>query len=184
MQHPLGRARRRPEPTEPLSEDAFRGCYDEHSTAVHSYVSAMCGLSQADDITRDVFVALWRDGSHNDLHGSSMRTLLLTMADQRTVGSTRPNAPPEPQSATGGATATRVAAAVATLPTDERRAVLLAFWGDGTCDAVAATIGVPESTVRATIRSGLQRLNLALATTTADRSSREWLRDVERDRAR
>ena len=63
----------------------------------------------------------------------------------------------------GRAGAADVHAAVTALPSNERAAILLAFFGGLPYAQVAAELGLPKGTVKSRIRTGLRRLGVALA---------------------
>ncbi|MGH9156531.1 MAG: sigma-70 family RNA polymerase sigma factor, partial [Acidimicrobiales bacterium] len=59
--------------------------------------------------------------------------------------------------------AEQVKAAVALLPTDERRAIELAYFGGRTYRQVATLLDAPEGTVKSRIRSGMRRMRQNLS---------------------
>ena len=56
----------------------------------------------------------------------------------------------------------RVRAALAELPSDQRQAIELAYFGGQTFRQVAAVLGIPEGTAKSRIRLGMAKLTDAL----------------------
>jgi RNA polymerase sigma-70 factor (ECF subfamily) len=135
------------------------------------------GTSAAEDVTQEVFLALWRDPDRFDPSRGSLRTYLLSLAQHRSIDLYRseqsrrrrqdgysPQAPPEasPDDAVMAAEVSAfVRSALARLPPTERVAIDLAYFGHHTYREVASLLNQPEGTVKSRIRHGLQSLRAA-----------------------
>lgn len=132
--------------------------------------------ARSEQVVRSAFLALWRDPGVVGAARSSVSAVLLALVHQHAVeairdGSAhRPRVPgPDAPRASGphraqtvgveqGAAAERVRLALALLPSTQRQALTLAYFGGYTQREVAALTGVPLSTVRSRMLAGMRRL--------------------------
>jgi RNA polymerase sigma-70 factor (ECF subfamily) len=164
-------------------EQAFSALYDRLSGPLFSLAYAMLhDASEAEDTLQEVSLQIWRRAATYDAGRSSVFswTVMMTRAKAidrlrsrgrraRTVaGSTDENpkllrslASEEADAAhTSVKTdeASRVRAALRTLPDEQRQAIEMAFLSDMTHAEIAEEKGKPLGTVKARIRRGLLRL--------------------------
>lgn len=151
--------------------------YAEHADSVRRAAFAVVRDSDlAEDVTQDVFLAIWVRPDRFDPSRGSIESLLRVMARSRALDAARragaaqratARLRAEASSATSADTADVVAArtsgrelrgAVASLPRAQRASVSLAFWGDLTAQQVAAVHGVPRATAKSRIRLGVDKL--------------------------
>ncbi|MGI8661684.1 MAG: RNA polymerase sigma factor [Acidimicrobiales bacterium] len=134
---------------------------------------------RAEDAAQEAFVRAWRHAAAYDPRRASVATWLLTMArtaaiDVVRVERARPFDPtlvvevgvddsigPEALAGRNDDLA-RVALALGSLPEEQRRALLLATLHGRTANEVGAIEGIPLGTAKTRIRTGLNRVRLAL----------------------
>ena len=133
----------------------------------------------ADEVTQVVFVALWERPDRYDPERGPLRPYLGVLAHRRAVDWLRREAasrrqaeqsaaardrfvPDVAEAATTVLVAQRVREAVAMLPSDQREALELAYFGGLTYRQVAVRLGIPEGTAKSRLRLGLARLATAL----------------------
>jgi RNA polymerase sigma factor (sigma-70 family) len=138
------------------------------------------GLAQ--DVAQQAFEKAWRYGGTYDPLRASVATWLLTitrnvaidetrrrritfveLSDVATLADERDAGPARAAEVSDGVQA--VAAELATLRPEHRRAVVLATWYGRTADEIATLEGIPLGTAKTRIRDGLRRLRDRLATT-------------------
>ncbi len=136
----------------------------------------------AHEIAQDVFMTLWRHPERVDLDRGNVASFLGSVARNRSVDVVRQEAARrrreertsvDPSAAGQFADPVdlvmhdeltlRVRAAVAELPTNEREAVELAWFGGRSYRDVAITLGIPEGTTKTRIREGMRRMSQSLA---------------------
>jgi RNA polymerase sigma-70 factor, ECF subfamily len=160
---------------------ALAEVFRRHSGAVHGLARRVLGSTNlAEEVTQDVFVALWRQPENFDVGRAPLRTLLLTKAHSRAVDlvraeearHAREHKTASDRAAAGYdleryawdlAVADQVKTAVETLPKAEREAIELAYFDGRTYRDVASLLGEPEGTIKSRIRSGLRRLRTLLS---------------------
>ena len=133
----------------------------------------------ADDVMQDVFVWLWERPDRFDPDRGSLRSFLAVVARRRAIDwirrhdADRRRADRVAQDArlvdddlaediTTRDDAARVRAAVATLPSDQREAVTLAFFGGLSYREVAVQLHIPEGTAKSRLRLALAKLSATL----------------------
>jgi RNA polymerase sigma factor (sigma-70 family) len=149
----------------------------------------------AEDVTQEVFLALWRAPGKYDPDRGAFGTWLLSLTHHRAVDTVRreeavrrrrTRAVEEGESlalthapeavadeAIGGLRRDRVRKALGSLPPPQREALTLAYFGGYTQREVAALTGAPLGTVKTRMLSGMRRLRVELAA--ADGSAGELL---------
>jgi RNA polymerase sigma-70 factor (ECF subfamily) len=158
-------------------ESAFAEFYDEVGGVVYGTVLRVIrNPAQAEEVTQEVFVELWRTAARFDPTRGSIRTWAVTMAhrravdrvrseqsarDREVVDATRDVKSEHDQVAEEVAAhldRERVAHALESLTEPQREAVTMAYYGGLTYREVAIRLDLPEGTVKTRIRDGLIRL--------------------------
>jgi len=132
----------------------------------------------AEEVTVDVFHEVWRRASGYDPADGSVIGWLMNLARSRTIDRTRfenrkKRVDPRPHEPEGSAAGPHEAfeveeqgqllrGALATLTTGERQAIEMAFFAGLTNAETATQLDTPLGTVKARIRTGLQKLRQAL----------------------
>jgi RNA polymerase sigma-70 factor, ECF subfamily len=158
----------------------FERVYTDHHRRVYAVAQRVLGdAAQAQDVTQDVFLRLWRHPERFDPARGEIGPYLRLMARSRAIDLLREGqaagragdrlrviaaredgrTDEAPVEATlRGAEREEVTAAVGELPEAQREAVLLAYWGGLTADEIARRIEVPLGTAKSRIRLGLEKL--------------------------
>jgi RNA polymerase sigma-70 factor (ECF subfamily) len=154
-------------------ERAFRAIYDRYARSVYSLALGLLRDStRAEEVTQEVFLAIWRGAAGFDADRGRARTWILSLAHHRTVDAirrqrlrdTEPLDPalPAPSDAADdairGVESARVRDALARLSPVQREAIGLAYYGGYTQEEIARRVGVPLGTVKTRMRDGLLRL--------------------------
>lgn len=160
--------------------DALAEIYDRYGGAVWAVATRVCGdRTLAEDVTQTVFVELWRRPRRYDPERGALRPWLMAQAHARAVDAVRSEAarrrreereagypvvpPPDVETEVHLATLSDgVRRAVARLASDERDAIVLAYFGGHSYREAAEMLGAPEGTVKSRIRRGLSGLRRAL----------------------
>lgn len=153
--------------------ESFGVIYDRYSRSVYSLAWKMLGDAQAaQEVTQEVFEAIWRGAKAFAPGRGTARTWILAMAHHKSVDAMRrqrvrasePLSEAHPDEADVVALAMRgvegaaVRAALGTLSEAQRAVVVLAYYGGYTQQEIARRLGVPLGTVKTRIRDGLLRL--------------------------
>jgi len=158
---------------------ALREVYDQYASFVYGLALRVIGDARAaEDVSQDVFVAVWQRPEAFDPERGSLRTWLGTLAHRRAVdyvrreearrrrserdASRRASVPDVEEIAVALVTAERVRDALDLLPDEQRRAIQLAYFGGKTYRQVAEVLGIPEGTAKSRLRLGLRRIADAL----------------------
>lgn len=157
-------------------QTAFADLYDVLSPLVHGVtLKVVRDPAQAEEVTQEVFVELWRLAARFDSSKGSVRTWAATLAHRRAIDRVRSEqatrarhqreasvAPRDHDTVVAEIESTidqaRVRRALAQLSELQREAVELAYFGGHTYREVAALLGVAEGTVKSRIRDGMIRL--------------------------
>jgi RNA polymerase sigma-70 factor (ECF subfamily) len=162
-------------------QDALAEAYRRHAGAVFALARQLLQeTTTAEEIVQEVFLRLWNSPDKFDPERGSLRSYLLAQTHGRAVDLLRSEASRRRreerdvrQTAEAGydlehevwdlAVSEHVKDAVNALPTDERRAIELAYFGGHTYREVAVILDAPEGTVKSRIRSGLRRMRTELS---------------------
>lgn len=161
-------------------ERALAETYRRHGRAVYGLARrVLVDPAEAEDVTQEVFLHLWRNPARFDPARGALRTYLLTQAHARAVDvvrsrTARVRRETDDARKTANASydierevwdlalAERVAEALETLPAEERAAIDLAYFGGHTYREVARMLAAPEGTVKSRIRNGLRKMRSTL----------------------
>src|ERR1039458_653401 len=147
-------------------EPCLAEVYRRHGGAAFGLARRVLGqASLAEDVVQEVFLALWTHPDKFDPTRGTLRSFVLALTHSRAVDAVRSRTAQqrrEQREAWDLAVQDHVAAALATLPDDERRPIELAYFGGHTYRDVAVLLSAPEGTIKSRIRSGLRRLRVAL----------------------
>lgn len=135
----------------------------------------------AEDVAQEAFTRAWRHAAAYDSRRGSVTTWLLTITRNLAIDSLRvrradpfdPNdvaalsvglhsVAPSPEDGVAVDDLARLRAAVAALPVDQRRALVLAAWYGRTAKEISASEGIPVGTAKTRIRAGMLKLRATL----------------------
>ncbi len=162
-------------------ESAFAGVYDATASRVFGLVLRVVrDRSQAEEVTQEVFLEVWRQSARYDATRGSAVSWLLTIAHRRAVDRVRSveastardttyhretqddrvsaHDDTTAEAAHASLEARRVRQAMTQLTEVQREALELAYFGGYTHTEVAALLGLPLGTAKTRIRDGLIRL--------------------------
>jgi len=156
---------------------AFARLYDDTAPRVHGLVLRVVrDPAQAEEVTQEVFLEVWRTASRFDRSRGSALSWLLTMAHRRAVDRVRSaeaasrnettyhrqNPAVEhdqtAETAESSLEARRVRDALDALTDVQREALELAYFGGYTHTEVATMLDLPVGTAKTRIRDGLIRM--------------------------
>jgi RNA polymerase sigma-70 factor (ECF subfamily) len=159
---------------------AFASLYDALSPTIFGVVRRVLrDPSQAEEVTQEVFVEIWKQATRFDAERGSVRTWAVTIAHRRavdrvrseqshrerqvTVGAASLEVPPSPEDdAVEAEDRQRARAAMDRLPAAQREALELAFYDGLTHVQISEHLGVALGTVKTRIRDGLIRLRTTM----------------------
>jgi len=162
-------------------EDALAEVYRRHGGAAYGLARRLLNDKDlAEEILQEVILRLWNSPERFDSERGSLRAFLLAQVHGRSVdllrseSSRRRREEREARESTAFGddierevidltVSEKVKEVVAGLPTDERQAIELAYFGGHTYRQVAVLLDTPEGTIKSRIRSGLRRLRKDLA---------------------
>jgi len=166
-------------------QGAFGELYDALADRVYGAVlSVVRDPAQAEEVTQEVFVELWRLAPRYDATRGSVTAWAATIAHRRAVDRVRSEQSARDRDDRDSRRDARPSDVVADTVTDDhaaafdqrrvrraldrltevqRQAVELAYFGGHTYREVAALLGLPEGTIKTRIRDGMIRLRDELA---------------------
>jgi RNA polymerase sigma-70 factor (ECF subfamily) len=163
---------------------ALDALYGRHGRAAFSLARRICAdESLAEDVVQEVFLVLWRDPARSDRTRGTVVSWLLTLTHHKAVDAVRREAtrrrhhvpteepdhavtavhPSADRAALGSVIAEHVRAALRHLPSEQRQALGLAYYGGYTQREVASITGVPIGTVKSRMFTGVAKLRVLLA---------------------
>ena len=165
-------------------QTAMTRLYDRYSPMVLALaLRILRDRAPAEELLNDVFMELWSRPERYDPARGGLLTYLLTLgrsraidrlrAQRRQAGTTldEANSPESGEGSGAGLLKIEdeehrqcVAAALGQLPSDQRRAIELAYFDDLSHSQIAARLGRPLGTVKTHVRQGLIRLRDLLRT--------------------
>lgn len=158
----------------------FAAVYEQHRRGVYGAAYRIVqNAAQAQDVTQDVFLRVWRNPEKFDHRRGELGSYLRLMARSRaldlwregqaagratdrlkiavTQDAPRQDSRPDVE-VERDASRSVVREALGELPDAQREALVLAYWGGMTADEVARHVGVPLGTAKSRIRLGLSKL--------------------------
>lgn len=162
-------------------EFALAQLFGRHARPLRAVASHIIGDGVvAEEIVQDAMLTLWRHPDRFDPARGSLRTYLLTIVRGRAIDRVRSDGARRRRELRSGTDPEAVGAAddpvianeerqavrdaLDQLEPDQREAIVLAYYGGLTYRDTADVLGLPEGTVKARIRNGLQRLRTAMKT--------------------
>lgn len=156
---------------------AFSECYRQLGSYVYGLaVRVLRDNDLAQDVTQEVFCQLWERPRSFDPDRGSLRSFLGVLAHRRSVDLIRraeaskrreqaegdtgrgTSTPDIAEDVQAGMAAEYVRRAVDQLPEDQRRPIVLAYFGGKTFREVAEILEIPEGTAKSRIRMALTKL--------------------------
>jgi RNA polymerase sigma factor (sigma-70 family) len=168
---------------EPAALDALYQRYGRPAYSLARRICADDGL--AEDVVQEVFLALWRDPARFDAARGTVASWLMTLVHHKAVDAVRREAtrrrhhpttsepdeglagwaaagPSAARQALGAVLGEQVRSALRRLPTEQRTALGLAYYGGYSQREVASLTGVPIGTVKSRMFAGVARLRVLL----------------------
>jgi RNA polymerase sigma-70 factor, ECF subfamily len=157
--------------------DAFETLYARYSGSAYSVAMGMLrDAVLAQEVTQDVFLAIWRGAREFDAARGSARTWILSVAHHKSVDAVRRSrryaTVPLSDAMTSDADvieaaqarvdAGHVRRALEALSIEQRAAIVLAYYGGYTQQEIAQRLDVPLGTIKTRMRDGLLRLRTIL----------------------
>jgi RNA polymerase sigma-70 factor (ECF subfamily) len=164
-------------------EAALTPLHARYAGIVFGMAAQTLDRSAAEEITQEVFLTIWQKADTFDPDRGRVRPWLLRIAHLRILNELRrrghrPRIVPDPEETQLGAVVdgaplpddeawrnyrrAAIVAAVEALPPPQRQALSLAYFGDLSQEQIADYLGVPLGTAKTRIRTGMQRLRVAL----------------------
>ena len=162
--------------------DALAEVYRQHGGAVFGLSRRVLGdESLAEDVTQELFLRLWNEPHRFDPSRGTLRSFLQRQAHSRSVERVRSEEARRKREDRSIAVdvrpiddlesdvitsieSDRIRCALESLDPDERRPIVLAYYGGASYRDVAERLGLPEGTVKSRIRTGLRKLSSKLQT--------------------
>jgi RNA polymerase sigma factor (sigma-70 family) len=162
---------------------AFEALYERYAREVFVVAAHALGPNDAEEVVQDVFLKLWQRAGQFDPARGAFVAWFMTIARHRVfdelkrrrsaiaaaeaVGDQLEAAPdPGPDLDERAWLAERrhvVLAAVKELPAEQRRALVLAYFGGLSQSAIAESLGVPLGTVKKRLRLAVDKLRASLS---------------------
>jgi RNA polymerase sigma factor (sigma-70 family) len=175
--------------------DALADAYRRYSGLVFGVCRRVLNdPTLAEDVTQEVFVHLWQSPERFDASRGTMRSWLGVLAHSRSLDRVRAECrrsrrearsdrsaavDPAPNEVDDHLTATwvsdRVRTALRQLPSEQREAVELAYFGHRTYRQVAVELAIPEGTAKSRLRLALGKLDELLRSDFIGEDAQAWI---------
>ena len=162
---------------------ALSALYDRYARVVYAFSAHAIGRSEAEEMVQEVFVRVWFSAAQFDGERGSFSTWLMAIVRHRVIDELRrqgrgraaaeqieavllstedPASDPE-EEALERTRNELLAESLRELPIEQRRVLLLAYFGGLSQTEIAGRLDLPLGTVKKRTRLGLQKLRAALA---------------------
>jgi RNA polymerase sigma-70 factor (ECF subfamily) len=164
---------------------AFALLYDRYERPVYIMAVHLLGATEAEDVVQEAFLRLWRSAKQFDEQRGHFAPWFLAIARHEVLSRLRWRSraqrlavaedvdrllamAPDPAIGVEAQVWRReqgdlILGALNTLPPEQRRVLVLAYFGELSQSSIAASLGWPLGTVKKRVRLGLQKLRQALA---------------------
>jgi RNA polymerase sigma-70 factor (ECF subfamily) len=162
----------------------FSVLYDRSAGRIHAWAAHVLGSDRAEDAIQEVFLLLWRRAGQYDPGRGSFRAWFMAVARHEILRELRRASAggrvaaadeierlferlgetgPDPALQTVDRSVLPVVSAVLqAMPAEQRRTLVLAYFGGLSQSMIAAQLGIPLGTVKKRIRLGMARLRSAV----------------------
>lgn len=161
---------------------AFEVLYERHGGAAFSLAYRMLGNRNAEDVSQEAFLSIWRSRLRYQADRGSVRTWVLGIVHHRAIDALRRNLVHDRRRGSAEGIEERfeareltdvevvrredarsVRAALQTLPAEQSRVIELAYFGGYSHSKIADMLDTPIGTVKGRMRLGLDKLRHELA---------------------
>ena len=165
-------------------KEALEALYDRYGAAVYSMARYMLGDGQlAEEVTQEIFVKVWLKAGSYDSRRGKARTWLMSIAHHRSVDEIRSRKrdfqatesvphelldlhasqrPSTEEEVHRNLSREEVIAALATLPMEQRKVIVMAYFEGYSQSEIAQRLAQPLGTVKTRTRLGMQKLRAVL----------------------
>jgi len=159
---------------------AFTLLYDRYAPAIYALAAHLLNPTDAEEVVQEVFLRLWNKADRFDAQSGSFKAWFMTVArnhiwdllkqrttEQRLLATYEIEQllsdPVDPathvsDAAWSGERQAAMLNALQDLPAEQKRAIVMAYFGGFSQSAIAQELGWPLGTVKKRIRLGLQKL--------------------------
>lgn len=159
---------------------AFTLLYDRYAPAIYALAAHLLNPTDAEEVVQEVFLRLWKKADRFDVQSGSFKPWLMTVArnhiwdllkqrthEQRVLATYEIeqllSEPVDPathisEEAWNNQRQTAMLRALQDLPPEQKRAIVMAYFGGFSQSAIAQELGWPLGTVKKRIQLGLQKL--------------------------
>lgn len=165
--------------------EAFERVYDRYAPTVYSMAGHMLGVNEAEEATQEIFIRLWRKALQYDPTRGPFSHWFMSVARNHILDRLRARGErfrvlasdqielllaetPDPcvdvlEQVWQNQRGTILASALLRIPAEQRRVIVLAYFGGMSQSEISMHLNVPLGTVKKRIRLGLQKLRAALS---------------------
>ncbi len=165
--------------------DAFIALYDRHAQVVYSMAAHMLGVDEAEEVVQDVFLRLWNRAAQFDPARGTFGGWFMTIARNHVLDRLRSRSRRQrvfvtgeiekfldeiaddrvdvEAEAWGREQGAAIQAALRALPVEQRRVLILAYFGGFSQSEIARLLNCPFGTVKKRMRLGMKKLHASKA---------------------